>query len=426
MEGMSRIQELYNIWRKKLSSKLGGDKALWGSMAFLSILSILVVYSATGKLAIVEKRGNTEYYLYKQIISVLIGFALIYFLHKRNYKHIYRWVFPVYIASLFLLLYTLFFGATINQATRWVYIPFTSQTFQTSDFAKLALYMQLAAMLSQMQKNDIVKDFKKGFLRLLIPIFLTVLLILPENFSDAMLTGLTSLLLLFIGRVRIKHLLGIIAVGLIPISFLLGYAMITHSTNQAAEGDNVEIMHTSTTTTAEKKSNKTSRFSTWVNRVQDFLYAKDDDVPFQVRQARIAIANGNIFWGVGVGNSEQRNNLSQAYNDFIYCIIIEEYGIVAAFFILITYFIFLHRCIVIFKKCPGAFGAFLALGLGFTFSIQALSNMAVAVGIVPVTGVALPLISMGGTSYLFACVSVGLLLSISRYVEENEKNSKEI
>jgi cell division protein FtsW len=167
------------------------------------------------------------------------------------------------------------------------------------------------------------------------------------------------------------------------------------------------------------------RFGTWVSRVQDFMYADKNEVPYQVQQAKIAIANGSIFFGLGPGNSRQRNFLPQAYNDFIYSIIIEEYGLIGAAFIIFIYLVFLFRCIRIFRKCPYAFGAFLALGLSFTLVIQAVANMAVNVAIVPVTGVTLPLVSMGGSSFIFTCCSIGLILSVARNVEQMEGKAPE-
>jgi cell division protein FtsW len=199
---------------------------------------------------------------------------------------------------------------------------------------------------------------------------------------------------------------------MIPIVIIISVAMATHKSNEGSIDSSKPVV-------AESLKNW-GRFGTWVKRVQDFMYAKDDEVPYQVQQAKIAIANGGIFVGLGPGNSQQRNFLPQAYNDFIYAVIIEEYGLLGGAFIIFIYLVFLFRCIRIFRKCPYAFGAFLALGLSFTLIIQAVANMAVNVAIVPVTGVTLPLLSMGGSSFIFTCCSIGLILSVARNVEQME------
>lgn len=392
-----------------LLKKTKGDKYIWGAVFLLVLASVLVVYSATGSLAYKMNHGHTEVYLLKQIFFTLSGLVLIYILHRINYTFFSRVAQWLYIFSIPLLLYTLLFGAEINDGSRWIRLPIINMTFQTSDFAKLALFMYLSRQLSR--KQMVIKDFKKGFLPLIVPIAITCGLIMPANLSNALLTGATSMVLLFIGRVRYKHLLMVIGVALIPITILIAAAVITHK----AKDDNA--IHDTTTTI--KSGGVFKRVSTWVSRVQDFIYASGDDkeAPYQVQQAKIAIANGGILYGLGPGNSRQRNFLPQAYNDFIFSIIIEEYGLIGGAFIMFIYLVFMFRCIRIFRRCPYAFGAFLALGLSFTLVIQAMANMAVNVNIVPVTGVTLPLVSMGGSSFLFTCTSIGLILSVARNVE---------
>lgn len=417
------MQQTHNIDSpvKRMLSRIKGDHYIWGCAALLAMVSMLVVYSATGSLAYKMNNGNTEVYLFKQLLFIFLGFVMIYLLHKVNYVFFSKIALILYLISIPLLAYTLFFGAEINSGVRWIEIPIINITFQTSDFAKLALYMFLSRQLSRKQENDKIKDFKKGFLSVFIPIVLTCGLIMPANLSNALLTGLTSLLLLFIGRVKYKHIFMMIGVAMIPVLFIIAVAITTY---------NPSIEHTENKNNVKIESVKNEnlvfkRFSTWVSRVQDYLFAKGEDVPYQVQQSRIAIANGGMFFGLGPGNSEQRNYLPQAYNDFIYSIIIEEYGLIGGVFIIFIYLVFLYRCIRIFRKCPGAFGAFLALGLSFTLVIQAVSNMAVNVGLIPVTGVTLPLISMGGTSFLFTCASIGIILSVSRYVELNVRGNIE-
>lgn len=392
---------------KNLGNKTKGDKFIWGIVLLLALISILVVYSATGSLAYKMYKGNTEVYLFRQLSFIILGLAVIYFLHRINYTVYSRTSLILYLISVPLLIYTLFFGAEINDGSRWIKLPFIDLTIQTSDFARLALFMYLSRQLSR--KQEVIKDFKKGFLPVIIPIAVTCLLIMPANLSNALLTGATAILLLFIGRVNVKHILGVIGIALIPIALIVLMAVVTYQPSSATTKMSGEIT---------KELQSVGRIGTWVSRVQDFIYAKDEEVPYQVQQANIAISNGSVLFGLGPGNSRQRNFLPQAYNDFIYVIIIEEYGLLGGAFIIFIYLLFLYRCINIFRRCPYAFGAFLALGLSFTLVIQAIANMAVNVNMVPVTGVTLPLISMGGSSFLFTCASIGIILSVARNLEQ--------
>ncbi|RXK81223.1 FtsW/RodA/SpoVE family cell cycle protein [Filimonas effusa] len=395
-----------------LMSKTRGDKFIWGIVILLALISLLVVYSATGSLAYKMYKGNTEVYLFKQLSFIILGILLIYFLHRVNYTVYSRVATILFMISVPLLIYTLFFGAKINDGSRWIKLPVINMTIQTSDLAKLALFMYLSRQLSK--KQEVIKDFRKGFLPLITPVAITCILIMPANLSNALLTGAISLLLLFIGRVSVKHILLVVGLAAIPIALLIGVAVSTYD-GGAREG----VRPTVKTATVET-GGVLIRFKTWVKRVQDFIYAKDEEVPYQVQQAKMAIANGGVVFGLGPGNSRQRNYLPQAYNDFIYSIIIEEYGLLGGAFIVFIYLLFLFRCIRIFRRCPYAFGAFLALGLSFTLVIQALANMAVNVNIVPVTGVTLPLVSMGGSSFLFTCAAIGIILSVARNLEQME------
>ncbi|PQV60014.1 cell division protein FtsW [Sediminibacterium magnilacihabitans] len=400
--------------RNQLVYRTRGDKFIWGIVVLLSLASILVVYSATGSLAYKMYKGNTSIYLFKQVSFTMIGVLLIYFLHRINYTLFSRVATILFLLSIPLLIYTLFFGAKINDGSRWIKLPIINLTIQTSDLAKLALFMYISRMLSK--KQEMIKDFKKGFLPVVIPVLIICALIMPANLSNALLTGATSLLLMFIGRVSIRHILLTIGVALIPVALIVLVAVVTYDGKQ--KEDNKK-------TTAAEKVKSFGRFGTWVKRVQDFVYAKDTETPYQVQQAKIAIANGSVLVGLGPGNSRQRNFLPQAYNDFIYSIIIEEYGLLGGAFMIFIYLVFLFRCIRIFRRCPYAFGAFLALGLSFTLVIQAVANMAVNVNIVPVTGVTLPLVSMGGSSFLFTCAAIGIILSVARNVEQQEGKVQE-
>lgn len=405
-----RFNELKNTFNtNNLLSKTKGDKVIWALVVLLTLVSLLAVYSATGSLAYKNYKGNTEIYLFKQVAFILAGIMVIYFAHLVNYTFYSRAAKIIFLLSLPLLFYTLFFGVKMNEGSRWIRLPIINMTMQTSDLAKLALFMYLARLLSK--KQDVIKDFKKGFLPVIWPVALTCALIAPANLSTALLLGASCLMLLFIGRVNTKHILMTIGIALIPIAFLVAAAVIRH------KSDKEEMV-------AVKKSSSalTARVDTWIGRVESFIYGSKDDVDngaYQVNQAKIAIAKGGVF-GLGPGNSTTRDFLPQAYNDFIYAIIIEEYGLLGGAFIMFIYLVFLYRCIRIFKRCPFAFGAFLALGLSFTLAIQAVANMAVTVNLFPVTGVTLPLVSMGGTSFIFTCLAIGIILSVARNVEQLE------
>ena len=395
--------------RGQLVERTRGDKYIWGIVVLLSLISILVVYSATGSLAYKMYKGNTSVYLFKQVSFSLVGLVLIYFLHRINYTIFSKVATILFLVSIPLLLYTLFFGAKINDGSRWIKLPIINMTVQTSDFAKLALFMYISRLLSK--KQEVIKDFKKGFIPVVMPVLIICALIMPANLSNALLTGATALLLMFIGRVSLKHIFLTIGVALIPVAIIIAVSMLTYDGKQKDDLKKPVMA---------EKVKSFGRFGTWVKRVQDFMYARDNETPYQVQQAKIAIANGSILVGLGPGNSRQRNFLPQAYNDFIYSIIIEEYGLLGGAFMIFIYLVFLYRCIRIFRRCPYAFGAFLALGLSFTLVIQAVANMAVNVNLVPVTGVTLPLVSMGGSSFLFTCAAIGIVLSVARNVEQME------
>jgi cell division protein FtsW len=402
---------------ENLLKRTGGDRYIWGIVLLLALTSLLVVYSATGSLAYKMYKGNTEIYLFKQFAFIIVGLVMIYFAHRVNYTIYSRMAVYLFLASILLLIFTYFFGARINEGSRWIKLPVINLTFQTSDLAKLALFMYISRQLSR--KQEVIKDFHKGFLPIFFPVMIICGLILPANLSTALLTGATALLLMFIGRVSIKHILLPVAIGSVLAGILILAAVLTY--DGAAKQPGVKSK------AVVEKMASYGRVGTWINRVQDFLYANKEADPYQVQQSKIAIANGGVLMGLGPGNSTQRNFLPHPYSDFIYAIIIEEYGLLGGAFILFMYLIFLFRCIRIFRKCPYAFGAFLALALSFTLVIQALVNMAVVVNLVPVTGITLPLVSLGGSSFLFTCVSIGIILSVARNVEQLEgKTTEEI
>ena len=267
--------------------------------------------------------------------------------------------------------------------------------------------MYLSRQLSR--KQAVIKDFKKGFLPVIIPVGIICLLIAPSNLSTSLLIAGTSIMLMFIGRVRTKHLLVTIGLAMIPVVLLLTIAVTTYDKKEQRTKDLPGIL-------------SVGRVPTWIGRIQSFIYSKKEDVnerQYQVNQAKIAIASGS-WTGLGPGNSKARNFLPHSYSDFIYAIILEEYGLVGGVFIVFIYLLFLYRCIRLYRKCPYAFGAFLALALSFMLVIQAIANMGVNVNVFPNTGVTLPLISMGGSSFLFTCLSIGIILSVARNVEQLE------
>ncbi len=390
-----------------IGSRTKGDKVIWALVFVLALASMLVVYSSTGLLAYKYNKGNTEVYLFKQIAFIAIGMAVIYFSHRVNYTLYSRAARILFLLSIPLLVYTLFFGVKLNEGSRWIRLPIIKLTFQTSDLAKLALFMYLSRLLSR--KQEIIKDFRKGFIPVMLPVAIICVLIAPANLSTALLVGATSMLLMFIGRVSSKHLGLTIGVAAVPVLLLIILSLAYYDKEEGKCKDLPAVL-------------EMGRIPTWIKRVQNFVYDNkqvDKDENYQINQAKIAIAQGGLF-GLGPGNSVERNFLPHPYSDFIFAIIIEEYGLLGGAFIILVYLLFLFRSIRIFRKCPYAFGAFLALGLSFTLVIQALINMAVAVNLFPVTGVTLPLVSMGGSSFLFTCFAIGIILSVARNVEQSE------
>jgi cell division protein FtsW len=380
-----------------------GDKIIWAIVVMLTLVSVLVVYSSIGSLAY-KMNKSTESYLFKQVGFIILGLAIIYFAHRVNYTIYSRVATILFLISIPLLIYTLKFGSSINEANRWIKLPVINMTFQTSDLAKLALFMYMSRQLSKMQGE--IKDFRKGFLPLIVPVLIICMLIAPANLSTALLIGGIALMLMFIGRVRVRHILLVVGTALLPLVFLVMVAKHYYNKQDHTSKDLPGIL-------------TFGRMPTWVKRVQDFMYADKTDASYQVQQAKIAIATGGWF-GKGPGKSEQRNFLPHPYSDFIYAIIIEEYGLTGGAIIILIYLLFLFRSIRIFQRCPYAFGAFLAIALSFTLVIQAMVNMAVNVNLFPTTGVTLPLVSMGGSSLWFTCFAIGIILSVARNVEQME------
>jgi cell division protein FtsW len=373
-----------------------GDKVIWTVVLLLSLLSILVVYSSVIALAYRYKGGDTASYLIKHVFIVSSGILLMYFIHKVKYSYFSRISQLAILLAAPLLLYTLVKGVSAGDASRWLAIPGTSLTFQTSDFAKIALITYVARMLSIKQNQ--IKDFKTAFVPIVIPVGIICALILPSNFSTAALLFMTCFVLMFIGRMNAKHLLLLIGTGILAIGLIVLLVW--------------------------KFPTAIPRGTTWKARLENFTKG-DSENNFQAEQAKIAIATGGIM-GKGPGNSMQRNFLPQASSDFIFAIVIEEWGLLAAFVIVFLYLILLFRGVRIANRSERTFGSLLAIGITFSLVFQAMINMAVAVNLFPVTGQPLPLVSMGGTSIWFTSIAIGMILSISRENEQQSEKGGEI
>ncbi len=366
-----------------------GDRTIWVVVFFLYIVSILAVYSSTGTLAYRFRAGNTEYYLIKHLVITFFGLGLMFLAHQIRYTYYSRVSQLALFIAIPLLVFTLVKGTSIHEAQRWITLPIVNLSFQSSDFAKLALIMYLARMLTR--KQGVIKDLHQSFIPMVLPVVLVCGLILPANFSTAAILFISCIVLMFIGRVKTGHIMALTGIAIAGAAIFI--AILT-------------VMPES------------GRVRTWQSRVTTYLDKENSDT-YQADQAKIAIAGGGIV-GKLPGNSTQRNFLPQAYSDFIYAIIIEEYGLIGGFLILLFYLVLLYRGVRIAHKSPGTYGALLAVGLSFSLVFQAIINMAVAVNLLPVTGQPLPLVSMGGTSLWFTSLAIGIILSVSRSIEQKE------
>jgi cell division protein FtsW len=381
----------------KIRRYIKGDRIIWIVVLILLVISLLSVYSSTGSLAYQHRSGNTFFYLFRQLKFILLGVLIIFFVHLIPYRIFSRVsVFALYL-SIPLLILTLIAGTNINEATRWLQIPGTGLTIQPSDFAKIALVMYLAKILSVNQNN--IKDFKGVFGKISLAIIGTCALILPANFSTALIVFVTAFSLMFVGRIPVRYLALMIFTGIFALSIFIGGALLL---------------------------NKEGRISTWKNRIENYVDGEGDN--YQADQAKVAIVQGGLF-GKGPGNSTQRNLLPHPYSDFIYAIIIEEYGTLVGGILVIALYLWLFfRAGMIIRRSKSTYGAFLAFGLSMGLVLQAFVNMAVAVGLVPVTGQTLPLVSMGGSSILFTSMATGMILSVSwgtKEISGEEKDPEE-
>lgn len=376
-----------------------GDPWIWAIVIILSLIGILAVYSATVTLAFSKHGGNTEFYFLRHTGFLLIGLFFLYLCHLVNYLYFSRLSQLFIWISIGLLVITLFVGSEINNATRVLPIPGLGITFQTSDMAKLFLIMYIARYLSKNQEE--INSFKV-FRNILLVILLVVALIAPENLSTSLVVFTTCCMLLFIGRINLKYLGLLAGAGAVLIGLMV---IILLSIN------------------TENMSN--TRIPTWKKRIETFFQKDGGEGSYQQLQSKIAVATGGVF-GKGPGNSTQRAYLPHPYSDFIYAIIIEEYGWFGGALVACLFLLLIYRCMKIVVDSPKAFGALLALGLCFSMSFQAFVNMGVAVGILPVTGLTIPLVSMGGTSIVFNSIAFGVILSVSRTIQENKIKEQQI
>jgi cell division protein FtsW len=372
-----------------------GDPVIWAVIILLSIFSLLAVYSSTGSLAYKYQGGNTSYYILKHATILIMGLVITYVTHLIPYKYFSRISQLMLVIAIPLLMVTLIYGVTLNQANRFLHVPGLSLTFQTSDIAKLAIVMYTARILSKKQDN--IKDFKGAFRPLIIPLMFVCALVLPANLSTSMLIFATVFILMFIGRVNMKYLLGMIGIIALVLSSFIFIA------------DKVEFK---------------GRIATWELRIERWLHGGDEET-YQVDQAKIAIVSGGLV-NLRPGKSMQRNFLPHPYSDFIYAIIIEEYGLVGGIIVLALYLYLLFRAAVLVRKSSRTYPAFLAIGLAVMITFQAFINMAVVVNLLPVTGQPLPMISMGGSSLLFTCVALGIIQSVSRGIKSQQEIAEKL
>jgi cell division protein FtsW len=385
---------------KQLINNLKGDKGIWSFVALLALFSFMPVFSASSNLAYIgQGNGNTLGYLVKHIMHIGIGFTIIFMVHKVPY-HYFKAISKgaLYIVWV-LLAYTLIKGTVIAgaNASRWIQVPFIGVTFQTSTLASMVLFIFVARYLSKAREVPI--DFKSSVLELWIPVFVTLLFILPANFSTTALIFSMVLMLVFIGKYPLRYIGIVVGSGIV---FLAFFILIAKAFPDAFP----------------------NRVDTWINRVDNFTSDKPGEDDYQIEKAKIAIASGKIY-GLGPGKSIQKNFLPQSSSDFIFAIIVEEYGLIGGLGVLSLYLLLLFRFVIASHKANSLFGKLVVVGLGFPMIFQAMVNMAVAVELLPVTGQTLPLISSGGSSIWMTCFALGIIISVTKKEEEIAQEMKD-
>lgn len=379
---------------KNTFAQIKGDRAIWAIAALLAIFSFLPVYSAASNLAVGS--SNTFSFFVKHFMHLFLGFTIMYGVHKVPYKY-FRGLSMVMIPIVFvLLLVTMLQGTTLEgaNASRWIKIPIVNMSFQTSTLAGVVLMVYVARYLSKIKDKTIA--FKETILPLWAPVFVILILILPANFSTTAIIFTMIMMLAFIGGYPLKYLLVIIVSGIAALTL---FVLVAKAFPDAMP----------------------NRIDTWMSRIENFSNTADTGADYQIEKAKIAIASGGIK-GVGPGKSVQKNFLPQSSSDFIFAIIIEEYGLIGGLFLLVMYSWLLFRIVIVSQKSETIFGKLLVLGVGLPIVFQALINMAVAVELFPVTGQTLPLISSGGTSIWMTCLAIGIILSVSAKRQELKNN----
>ncbi|MFW6101554.1 MAG: FtsW/RodA/SpoVE family cell cycle protein [Bacteroidota bacterium] len=379
--------------RDVLAKYFKGDGVIWGVVIILSLVSLLAVYSSTGTLAYKSQDASTASYIMKHFSLLILSLVIIFVVHNIHFKYYSRLSQILLFIAFMLLIVTAFMGASYHQAKRWLILPGIGLTLQTSDFAKLALVMYIARVLSVKQYT--IQYSKEVLGYLFIPTVLICGTILPANLSTAAILFITAMILMFIGRVRVKYLLTLMLTGIFILSVMIGGLML---------------------------SGQKVRIETWENRIENFVGDEGGD-DYQLEQSKIAIATGGII-GKGPGNSTQRDFLPYAYSDFIYALIVEEYGFIGGLVVLFLYMFLFYRAGVIVKKSTRTFGAFLSIGLALLLVLQAIVNMGVTVHLFPVTGQTLPFVSMGGSSLIFTSIAIGIILNVSRNVENKSDHAE--
>jgi cell division protein FtsW len=387
---------------KQLINSLKGDKVIWSFVALLALFSFMPVFSASSNLAYIgHGTGNTLGYLVKHLAHICIGFLIIYWIHKVPY-HYFKGISIIALPIVWVLLgYTLIKGTVIAgaNASRWIQVPFIGITFQTSTLATIVLLIFVARYLSK--KRDTAITFKSSLWELWLPVFVTLMFILPANFSTSALIFSMVLMLAFVGKYPLKYIGIVVGVGVIGLTFFI---LLAKAFPDAFP----------------------NRVDTWISRVENYVSDKPDEDDYQIEKAKIAIASGGLQ-GLGPGKSVQKNFLPQSSSDFIYAIIVEEYGLIGGLTVLGLYLLLFFRFIVAAHKANTVFGKLVVVGLGFPMIFQALINMGVAVELLPVTGQTLPLISSGGSSIWMTCIALGIIISVTKKEEEiaQEKAEKE-
>jgi len=356
---------------------------IWTIIFILTLVSMAAVYSTSVSVT-KYNTDNTFYFLVKHVSFILVGLGLIWLFSMIDYTRFNRWAPLLLVAAIVLLILTFFLGVTINDAKRWLHIPIINLTFQVSDFAKLALILYLARSISE--KQEVIKGFRTAFIPIILPILIVCGLIAPSNLSTAGVIFAGAIIMMFIGRIQLKYILMLVLLGILLFAFLL---------------------------LLENWFPGLTRADTWIARISSFVNGTEDE--YQLEQAKMAISNGHLILP-SPGNSQLKYFIPYSYADFIYPIICEEYGLIlGGFGIIVLYLALLIHCVGIVSNSTRAFGALLTIGIGVNMVIQAFSNIAVSLGVIPVTGLPLPFISMGGTSLIFTSISLGMIISVSRH-----------